>query len=123
MVLQKYLIIFLLIDILRALVWKRPSIILLFVNIFVSKFNWYENKFSGKLKEDTLHPQNYFKEDLVGKVSHALIMDFVVNIFSVKIKALKILERDCIWLILPLDDDQKTAPFLCSIVHVTSNVI
>ena len=72
MVLQEYLIIFLLIDILRALVWKRPSIILLFVNIFVSKFNWYGKKVPRKLSEFTLHPQNFCQEDFVRKVSHAL---------------------------------------------------
>ena len=38
------------------------------------------------------------------------------------INALKILDRDSIWLILPIDDDQKTVLFLCGVVHNTSNI-
>ena len=47
----------------------------------------------------------------------------MVNILSAKIKALKILDRNSIWLILPIDDDQKIALFFCSVLHVTSNII
>ena len=47
----------------------------------------------------------------------------MVNILSAKVKALKILDRDNIWLILPIDNDQKTAVFLYSVSHVTSNII
>ena len=35
----------------------------------------------------------------------------------------EILDRDSIWLILAIDDNQKTALFLCSVVHITINII
>ena len=50
--------------------------------------------------------KTFFKKTLLGKLV------IVVNILSAKIKALKFLDRDSIGLILPIDDDQKTALFL-----------
>ena len=35
----------------------------------------------------------------------------------------EILDRDSIWLILAIDDDQNTTLFLCSVVHITSLLI
>ena len=35
----------------------------------------------------------------------------------------EILDRDSIWLILAIDDNQKIALFLCSVVHITINII
>ena len=106
----------LLINVLRVSISKISSIILL----FVSKFNWYGKKFPRKLSGVTLHPQNFCPEDFVGKVSHALWS--LWSIYCAKIKALKILDRDSILLILPIDDGQKIALFLCSVVHITSNI-
>ena len=42
---------------------------------------------------------------------------------KVQNKGTEILDRDSIWLILAIDDDQNTALFLCSVVRITSLLI
>ena len=66
--------------------------------------DWLGNNFPRKLSNGYITSPSFCQEGFAKKLANTV---FIVNILSAKMKALKIVDRDSIWLIFPLIDDQK----------------